>query len=252
MQNSEGRKTSQSHWDDAWKIPIRMALPSRLYVDILNFTRLIARYVKPGSKYIEIGCAPGKLLSWVAAKRKAEVTGLDYSEDGLKSCKLLFEALKLPVKLYQEDLFSNTLPTESFDVVVSFGVIEHFDDPRPAIEKHLELLKPGGTALICIPNYSGIFYQLQKFADPENLELHNLTIMNAENLKKLVLRENVNVSTYSYGSVSLWLVSLEKIMPAFLATCIKWIINIIGLVQPFTISFLAPMLVLEIKKPKEI
>ena len=251
MPQPEGHKTSQQHWNDAWKTSIRMTLPNRLFVDILNFTRLMAKYVKPGDKYIEIGCAPGKLLSWVAAKLHAEVSGLDYSEEGIKSCQQLFKALDLPVKLYQEDLFDNSLPKQSFDIVTSFGVIEHFEDPREAIEKHLELLKPGGVAIISIPNYSGIICSLQRWVDAKSLELHNLEIMNPVNLANLVpYNEKYEVQAYRFGSLSPWLISWEKKLPRLLSKSLCCLLNFLGLLQPITIPTLCPIIVLEIKKAK--
>ena len=48
-----------------------------------------------GDRVLEIGCAPGKLLSWIAAELKAHVAGLDYSPRGLATAKRLFNALQL-------------------------------------------------------------------------------------------------------------------------------------------------------------
>src|SRR4051812_13610894 len=101
----DGRKTTRDHWDAAWRAPIRLRLPSKLNVDVLNLTRLLSRYVRPGDRYLEIGCAPGKLLAWVASELKADAVGLDYSEPGAKSSRDLFAALALNVELHVTDFF---------------------------------------------------------------------------------------------------------------------------------------------------
>ncbi|MDG2333040.1 MAG: class I SAM-dependent methyltransferase [Myxococcota bacterium] len=44
------------------------------------------------------------------------------------------------------------LRTQSFDMIVSFQVIEHLEDPAPYLKAIARLLKPGGTALITTPN----------------------------------------------------------------------------------------------------
>ena len=44
------------------------------------------------------------------------------------------------------------LRAASFDMVVSFQVIEHLEDPAPYLETIAGLLAPGGTALISTPN----------------------------------------------------------------------------------------------------
>lgn len=249
MSNNDGHKTEQAHWDAAWKLPVRARLPSRLNVSVLNFTRLIEKHVRPGSRYIEIGCAPGKMLAWVAGILKAEVTGLDYSEPGIAKCRALFDALELKVDLHHDDFFKHHLLPASFDVVTSFGIIEHFDDPRPVVQRHLDLVKPGGVALIAVPNYGGVYGSLQRWCDAPNLALHNLEIMNVFSLTALVDSSDIEaVRAYPFGSMSPWLVSFDKRLPKFAAKLVSLGVNVTGLLQPLTIKALAPMLVLEVKK----
>lgn len=249
MRNNEGRKTEQAYWDATLQFPIKARLPSRLNVGVLNVTRLLKRHVRPGSRYIEIGCAPGKMLAWVACVLKAEATGLDYSEPGISKCRVLFDKLGLKINLYHDDFFSHNLPFAYFDVVTSFGVIEHFDDARPVVQKHLDLIKPGGVALIAVPNYGGVYGLLQRWCDAQNLALHNLEIMNPIALAELVESPDVeSVRAYPFGVMSPWLVNLDKRLPRSVAKLVSLCVNAIGLIQPLTIEALAPLLVLEVRK----
>lgn len=249
MLNNEGRKTEQAHWDAAWQLPIKARLPSRLNVGVLNVTRLLKRHVRPGSRYIEIGCAPGKMVAWVASVLKAEAAGLDYSESGIAKCRKLFDALGLKVNLYHDDFFNHHLKPASFDVVTSFGVIEHFDDARPVVQRHLDLVKPGGVALIAIPNYGGLYGLLQRWCDAPNLGLHNLEIMNPCALTALVDSPDVeSARAYSFGAMSPWLVSFDKRLPRFVAKLVYLGVNAMGLLQPLKIGALAPLLVLKVRK----
>src|SRR5690349_20626418 len=100
--------TTQGHWDDAWSRPPRWRLPSPLSVDTLNMQRLLRRYVTPGSRYIELGCAPGKMLAWVAIELGARVSGLDYSLPGVEWARDLFNRLHLPADMRCEDVFTTT------------------------------------------------------------------------------------------------------------------------------------------------
>ena len=249
MPNNEGRKTELSHWNTAWQLPARARLPSRLNVDVLNITRLLKKLVRPGSSYIEIGCAPGKVLAWVASVLKTETAGLDYSESGIANCRTLFEALGLKVNLNHDDFLNHHLPSASFDVVTSFGVIEHFDDARSLVQRHLDLLKPGGVTLIAVPNYGGLYGSLQRWCDAPNLALHNLEIMNPSALAALVDSPEIeSVCAYPFGSMSLWLVNLDKRLPHSVAKLVTLFVNAIGLLQPILIGSLAPLLVLEVRK----
>lgn len=247
--NHAGRKVQQAHWDATWGSAVRPRLPSRLNVGIYNITRLLSRHVRPGSRYLEVGCAPGKLLAWVARILRAEVAGIDYSDAGILQCQRLFAALNLDVPLYQQDFFNHALPPESFDVVASFGFIEHFDDPVPAVERHLQLVKPGGLALITVPNYGGIYGKLQGWCDPQNLALHNVGIMSVVALRKLVDPTRfASVRTYAFGNIDPWLITFDKRLPAGLARLLSLGVNGVGLLQPMSAAALAPLLVLEIRK----
>ena len=218
-------------------------------VSVLNFTRLVEKHVRPGNRYLEIGCAPGKLLAWVASVLKAECTGLDYSETGIAKCRMLFDALGLKINLYHVDFFNHNLPQSSFDVVTSFGFIEHFDDPKPVVQRHLDLLEPGGVALIAVPNYGGVYGSLQRWCDAPNLALHNLDIMNPGALTALIDSPDIeSVRAYPFGAMSLWLVNLDNRFPRLLAKLVSLVANTMGLLQPLTINALAPMLVLEVRK----
>jgi 2-polyprenyl-3-methyl-5-hydroxy-6-metoxy-1,4-benzoquinol methylase len=249
MPNNEGRKTNQTYWEAATRGLIRKRLPSSLNVGVLNIKRLLKKYVRPGCRYLEIGCSPGKMLAWTASALKAEVTGLDYSEPGITECRSLFDALGLKVDLYHDDLFDHQLPPSSFDVVTSFGLIEHFDDARPVVQRHLDLVKPGGVALIAIPNYGGIYGLLQRWCDAPNLALHNLEIMNPGALTALVNPSVAkSVHAYPFGAMSPWFVNLDRRLPHFAAKLVSLGVNAMGLLQPITIEALAPSLVLEVRK----
>jgi 2-polyprenyl-3-methyl-5-hydroxy-6-metoxy-1,4-benzoquinol methylase len=252
LNSNTGRKTELEHWDAAWKPSIRLRLPSRLNIDVRNLTSLLATRVPTGARYLEVGCAPGKLLSWVAARRGTRTWGLDYSETGIRQCRQLFDALGLDVQLEHGDFFDSALPKRAFDVVTSFGFIEHFDDPTEAVAKHLELLAPGGLALITVPNYGGGYGSLQKRFDPENLALHNTTIMNLPSLTQLGSQwPGYEARAFAWGRPSPWLVSLERGLPATLARGVQHLVNAAAHLQPLSIDALAPMLVLEVRAPAQ-
>ena len=243
--------TTVDHWDDTWSGDLRLRLPSSLVVATRNFQRLLRTRVHPGDRVLEIGCAPGKLLAWIAAELRADVSGLDYSERGLANARHLFNALRLAADLRCEDLRQTTFPPGTFDVVFSFGLIEHFLDPRDVVQHHLKLLKPGGTAVITVPNYRGIYGTLQRYFNPDPLIYHNLEIMTCEALAALVPRgDRFQVRTYPSGRFSPSMISYKKRWHASVAFGVSLFANAIALVQPFDIPALSPMLVLEAVRSK--
>jgi 2-polyprenyl-3-methyl-5-hydroxy-6-metoxy-1,4-benzoquinol methylase len=133
--------TSVAHWDGVWSRVPSMRLPSRLFVTTQDRMRLLRRYLKPGMRFLELGCAPAKMLAWVATQG-VQVAGMDYSAQGIEWGCQLMRALGLEADLWCEDLFSTTFSRESFDLVHSAGLVEHFDDPLPLVKIHLDLVPP--------------------------------------------------------------------------------------------------------------
>ena len=133
--------TSVAHWDGVWSRVPSMRLPSRLFVTTQDRMRLLRRYPKPGMRSLELGCAPAKMLASVATQG-VQVAGMDYSAQGIEWGCQLMRALGLEADLWCEDLFSTTFSRESFDLVHSAGLVEHFDDPLPLVKIHLDLVPP--------------------------------------------------------------------------------------------------------------
>jgi SAM-dependent methyltransferase len=200
-------------------------------------------------RVLEIGCAPGKLLAFVAAVLRADASGLDYSKRGMEYANQLFQALSIQGDLRCEDLFKTTFQEGAFDVVYSVGVIEHFDDPRDVVERHVRLCKPGGTALIWIPNYGALYGRIQRWCDPANLAIHNIDIMNPDALAELVPTAVADKVEVLYeGFVTGSLLSLQKRWPPPVASVVSLALNVIGLMQPFQLRALCPRLLLKITR----
>ena len=252
MSNDHGDNelSTTGYWDGVWSGNIRLRLPSPYIVATRNLQRLLRQYVRPGDRFLEIGCAPGKMLAWVASELRADVSGLDYSEPGLATSKHLFKALSIPGDLRCEDLGQTTFAAGSFDVVYSSGLIEHFADPREIVGQHLRLVKPGGTAVITVPNYRGIYGTLQRYFDAEILSIHNLEIMTCEALAGLVPAHlRASSRAYSIGRFSPWLLTPATRWPRPVASATLHLANAAALLQPVDVTALCPTLVLEVRLP---
>jgi len=249
MRELENAKTTGDYWDSVWSRPPRMTLPSPLNLGTLNIKRLLRKHVRPGMRFLEIGCAPGKMLGWVAKALEAEVAGIDSSERGMSYVRHLFNALDIRADLRREDVHSHTFEPGSFDVVYSAGFIEHFKDPSPTVRIHAELTRPGGKVLITIPNLSGWWSVPAKLLDPEVLGMHNVEIMNLPALASLAPLDLVsNVRAHHDGRLSLQHMVSPRGIPGALWRGITHVGDMLGFLQPVTISTLAPLLVLEMTR----
>jgi SAM-dependent methyltransferase len=107
-----------------------------------------------GLKTVELGSGRGD-LSALLARHGANVTLVDTSKKGLAQAARRFERLKLSASFKHADMLS-ALSSDSggFDVALSSGVIEHFKgaDRTRSVGAHFDILRPGGMALISVPN----------------------------------------------------------------------------------------------------
>ncbi len=107
-------------------------------------------------RVLEIGGGGSRVLPYLGRNFGFEVWGSDFS---LSGCRLLRANLALAETrgwVVCEDLFQSSLKAESFDLVYSSGLIEHFEDTRAVVSEHLRLLKPGGRLVLIVPNLMGL------------------------------------------------------------------------------------------------
>ncbi|MDP2730268.1 MAG: methyltransferase domain-containing protein, partial [Dehalococcoidales bacterium] len=109
--------------------------------------------------------------------------------------------------ILHQDIFQTSFQEESFDIVYSMGLIEHFADPNRIIEAHIKLLKKGGTLIITVPNLKGsLSHALNKMMGKEKtlLATHNLEIMDKNSLHHLLRNRGVDILKLDYfGPVDL-------------------------------------------------
>lgn len=155
-----------------------------------------------GSSVIEIGSAPGKHLVRMHGELGCEVWGLEYSPEGAAANRRTFSDSGIdPDHVIEGDLFDDepaSMHAGQFDIVMSRGFIEHFDDPSEAIERHLRFLRPGGRLVVSIPNMRGANYLQALLFNRELIPMHNREIMRMERFRALFDREGLDTIFCSY------------------------------------------------------
>jgi 2-polyprenyl-3-methyl-5-hydroxy-6-metoxy-1,4-benzoquinol methylase len=132
-------------------------------------------------KILEIGSAPGVFAARLAKMLGATPYGIEFTQTGANINRQFFEKLGFSKEnvihgdFFDDDLISSYLA--SFDVVMSNGFVEHFDNPHAVVARHLSLLKPGGTLVVSIPNLRGAFKLYGRWTVPGYERIHNLELM---------------------------------------------------------------------------
>lgn len=103
------------------------------------------------AKILECGCG-GARNSLYLALHGLDVTCSDYSPEAIRLAKANFSAYGAHGNFLQDDFFHSKIPDNSFDCVMSFGLLEHFRDLQPLVANLTRLVKPGGIQIhIVIP-----------------------------------------------------------------------------------------------------
>jgi hypothetical protein len=103
----------------------------------------------------------------------------------------------VPGQVVEADLFSPpTSLHHAFDVVVSFGVVEHFTNTSACVAAMARFLKPGGCMITEIPNLAGLGGKLQRIACPDILSVH--VVMSARDLEQAHLDAGLHVDSCGY------------------------------------------------------
>lgn len=121
----------------------------KLLVDQLGLSMESVR----GKRCLDGGCGHGALCYELSQLGAAEVTGVDLkptpNEGG-------FEGVK-NVKFAQGSLMSLPFSENSFDLVVSSGVLHHTANPEKGFSEMARVLKPGGKIILGVYGKHGLF-----------------------------------------------------------------------------------------------
>jgi len=129
-------------------------------------TKRIARFFKDikfrkDHRFLDIGCGAGTALQY-CAQRSLQCFGFDISARAIRLARASTNALTLVAN-------GEILPyrTAFFDVVSSFGSIEHFSRVEQGLKESSRVTKRGGQVLLVVPNSYWIINKLQLYKGTE-------------------------------------------------------------------------------------
>lgn len=183
----------QDYWDAAYE-----EHPLAYDPEQVQFKELFDQYLKHGGTCFEVGCYPGTYLIYLGKRFDYTVGGIDATP---------FVLSRLPSHLAKHGVKVNTLYhgdflgfefDRTYDVVCSFGFIEHFLNLQEVLVKHIRLVKHYGTLVLACPNFRGIQYVLHRLLDPTNLQRHALNAMNLRGWQETLERNRMKVLYQGY------------------------------------------------------
>jgi len=156
--------TPRSAYQDFWaavgeRFPdLGGAASTRYYAD--NEQRLFTEHFPPleGLRMLKTDlwdeAKNTRILAW-ASRQGAYAYGIDISEPTVIQARAAFDTGPGARHCLQgavADVRALPFRDASFDAIYSMGTIEHFDETERAVEEMARVLKPGGRAIVGVPN----------------------------------------------------------------------------------------------------
>ncbi len=227
------------------------------HVNSTIFSHILNRYlpVNPDFSCTEIGAYPGAFLCHMAKAYRYRPTAIEFSNytDHIRE---LFTYNRVPDLRIINDDFLN-VDNLQFDVVTSFGFVEHFTDYERIIAKHFELTKPGGYVVISVPRFDA--FQGSMFETVYNEEAyrkmkaaHNMAITNLQELKRVISThtDEILFADHVVGDLLYYNWNDKNVREDK-----KWLVYFINKIQPLVSNaieldeFLSPYILTVSRKP---
>jgi ubiquinone/menaquinone biosynthesis C-methylase UbiE len=114
----------------------------------------IEPWLKPGLQVLDCGCGPGAISVGLAEAvgPSGQVTGMDLAESQIAMAQARSAAnLRFQVGSVYEMPFDDN----AYDLVFSHALFQHLARPLAAIQEIRRILRPGGVAGLCSPDWNG-------------------------------------------------------------------------------------------------
>ena len=109
--------------------------------------RVIADWVTEGSRVLDVGCANGELLHWLACHKQVDGRGLEFEQANVSEC------LSKGLAVIQGDANVDLAyyPSKSVDYVVMGHTLQRMNQPDRALG---ELARIGKKVIVSVPNFA--------------------------------------------------------------------------------------------------
>jgi 2-polyprenyl-3-methyl-5-hydroxy-6-metoxy-1,4-benzoquinol methylase len=104
---------------------------------------------------IDVGCGIGYFLE-VAKRRGWNAYGTEYTDRAVEICE------SKGISMKKGELNPENYPDGFFDIITSFEVIEHINNPREELSRFKKILRAGGAIYITTPNFNSLLRYVLK------------------------------------------------------------------------------------------
>lgn len=108
--------------------------------------RIIASWITPGAKVLELGCGEGDLLLWLRQNRQVTERGIEIKESKVVKC------IEKGISVLQGDINREIMdyPDQAFDFAICSQTLQQVYDPVFLIQS---MLRVAGRCVVSFPNF---------------------------------------------------------------------------------------------------
>ena len=252
------RLSTKKQWDNIWSgehirnLTFDPEQPT--FSDLHNLFQMLLPKDK-NFKFLEVGCYPGSYMWYFNKYFGYQVSGLEYVDWCCESTREKLQTVGIEGEVIHGDLFeyNPSSAKKLWDVVASFGFIEHFTDVVPVIKKHLDLLKPDGYLILVIPNHHGLNGRILKNVDTAKYKIHNLMSYDEMRQALKITGKARVISGGYFGRIGFWNTDLYPLLKKkgrliyIPVRGILWMCERVGRILPNS-AFLSPNIAMVAKK----
>jgi 2-polyprenyl-3-methyl-5-hydroxy-6-metoxy-1,4-benzoquinol methylase len=201
--NVANNLADQSYWDDAY------ATYKLVKIDGPDVIReWIEQHIPRGEgrRCLEVGCFPGRFLT-VFGDLGYELNGLDLTPRVEHEFPEWLKSLGYNTGEFRRIDFFQYEPESEFDIVASFGFIEHFRNWEEVFLLHAEWVAKDGFLVIETPNFRGWFQRaIHLLLDYKNYKRHYVPSMNPKKWEALLAKSGFEIVHAGYiGQFEFWI-----------------------------------------------
>lgn len=116
-----------------------------------NPRTIIARWVAPGSRVLEVGPGNGVVGAWLAANKGCSVVGVEYVPEAAQVAAAHFDHM-IVGSIEDAGVQAQVSALAPYDAIIFADVLEHLVDPWGVLRMLRPLLSPSGCVLLSVPN----------------------------------------------------------------------------------------------------
>lgn len=142
----------EKYWKDKWQANRVNVIRFYNRYSGTNMLYAFDQLIPEENKYnslIDVGCGVGWYFQYFRQRKDiSRLVGVDSAKEPLSICKQRNPFVDTVLASAEKLVFND----EEFDIVLSMGLIEHFEDPKPILGEMVRILKKGGLLILETPN----------------------------------------------------------------------------------------------------